>query len=178
MQNKSAALSSRRCGGTSCFRLTTLLCWRHKKCVFFEVFPKQLLTNVWLSSVLEVLKIRPWYPHLRRRSGALQAGRHSSIAWVKDRSLWTVAVLRLFCVEHRQERFLYCFFSFIFLPLNAPMFCLSLHPVLWSMQAPLPDLCQEIYVAFQKEKKGVYKRIAKWNVKRGVSNNEVVLCKF
>ena len=45
MQNKSAALSNRCCGGTSSFRLTKLWSWRHKKvmvCVFFEVFSKQL----------------------------------------------------------------------------------------------------------------------------------------
>ena len=47
------------------------------------------------------------------------AGRSTSVAWVKDSSLWTVALLRTFCVEHGLGRF--CFFSFIFLSPNAPM---------------------------------------------------------
>ena len=57
-------------------------------------------------------KIRPWCPHLRRRSRALQTGRH--LAWVKDPSLWTVALLRTFCVEHGLERFFILFFFFHF----------------------------------------------------------------
>ena len=58
-------------------------------------------------------KIHPWCPHLRRRSRALQAGQH--LAWVKDPSLWTVALLRAFCVQHGLGRFFYCFFFFHFL---------------------------------------------------------------
>ena len=46
------------------------------------------------------------------------------------------------------------------------------------MQAPLPNLHQETYVAYQKEKNVVNKRLAESNVKRCVSSNEVVLCKF
>ena len=69
-------------------------------CVFFEVFLTQLLANVWQSTVLEMWKIRPWGLHVRRRSRALQSGRHLNVGWAKDPSLWTVGLLRTFCVEH------------------------------------------------------------------------------
>ena len=141
MQNKSAALSNRCCGGTSSFRLTKLWSWRHKKvmvCVFFEVFPKQLWANVWLSSVLDMWKIRPWCPHLRSRSRALRS-RH--LAWVKDlryglwrswgRSAW-----------HGLGRFFKSFFLlFSCLPMHLSLSVSA--SSFWSMQAHLPDLRQE-----------------------------------
>ena len=43
------------------------------------------------------------------------------------------------------------FFPFIFLSMHLCV-CLSLPIVLWSMHVPLPDLRQENYVAYQKEK--------------------------
>ena len=123
-------------------------------------------------------KIRPWCLHLRRRSRALQAGRH--LAWVKDPSLWTVALFRAFCLEH--GRFFYCFFFFHF-PVSQCTYvsvCLCLQ---------FSDRCRHICLTCVRKlgpchswcclsEGKLYKRLAEWNVKRCASNNELVLSKF
>ena len=121
-------------------------------CVFFEVLPKPLLANVWLLSVLEMWKIRPWCPHRRRCSRALQADLqllHGSRilryglwrSW--GRSAWS-AVWSDSCIG---------FFSFISLSPSARM-CPSVCASSTLIHADIrPDLRQETYVGHQKEKK-------------------------
>ena len=109
----------------------------------------------------------------------LQADRH--LAWVKDPSLWTVALLRTFCVEHGLGRFFYCFFSFHF-PVSQ---CTYVSVCFWLQ---FSDRCRHICPTCVRKlgplmmllirRKTVYKRLAEWNVKRCASNNEVNLCKF
>ena len=71
----------------------------------------------------------PWCPPLRRRRSLSSAGQSTPVAWVKNPLLWTVAVLRTFCVDHGLERFLYWFFLSFSLSLHAPM-CLSVFALL------------------------------------------------
>ena len=114
-------------------------------------------------------KICPWCLHLRRRSRALQAGRHllhgSRIlryglwrSW--GRSAWSTGL----------EWFLYCFFSFIFLSVDAHM-CLFFPSSSTLIHAGTPArLASGNVCCLSEAKKVVYKRLklAEWNVKRCV----------
>ena len=149
MQNKSAALSNRCCGGTSCFRLTKLLSWRHKKvmvCVFFEVFLKQLLANVWLSSVLDIVE-DPSLVSASTTPFQSSAGRSTS-GMGQGPFVMDCGALEDVLRGARAGAILLKFFFLSFS-------CLPMPPVFWSMQAHVPELRQETGpthdVAYQKE---------------------------
>ena len=174
MQNKSAALSNRCCGGTSCFRLTKLWSWRHKTvmvCVFFEVFPKQLLANVWLSSVLDIVE-DPSLVSASTTPFESSAGRSTS-GMGQGPFVMDCGALEDVLRGARAGAILLKFFFFHFPVSQCLQFsdrCRHMCPTCARKLGPLMMLLIR--------RKTVYERLAEWNVKRCASNNDVVLCKF
>ena len=160
MQNKSAALSNRCCGGTSCFRLTKSVELKAQEGHGVRLF--RGLSEAIIGKCLTVERVgyvedpslvsastTPFQSSVGRSTSGMGQGpfvMDCGALVLEDllRGARAGAILLLF----------FFFLSFSCLPMHLCV-CLSLAPVFWSIQAHLPDLRQETgpthNVAYQKE---------------------------